>query len=78
MIRITGRDTSADYGHRFIDTPTNSGVMEGEKGIQAQVEKVAMGRMGTADEVASVVGFLFSDDSKYMNGSVIEVNGGTG
>jgi len=52
--------------------------MEGEKGIQAQVEKVAMGRMGTADEVASVVGFLFSDDSKYMNGSVIEVNGGTG
>lgn len=52
--------------------------MEGEKGIQAQVEKVAMGRMGTAEEVAKVVGFLFSDDSQYMNGSVIEVNGGTG
>lgn len=52
--------------------------MEGEKGIRAQVDKVAMGRMGTSVEVARVVGFLFSDDSKYMNGSVVEVNGGTG
>jgi len=62
----------------FIDTPTNSGVKEGEKGIRAQVEKVAMGRMGTAEEVADVVGFLFGEGARYMSGSVVEVNGGTG
>jgi NAD(P)-dependent dehydrogenase (short-subunit alcohol dehydrogenase family) len=35
-----------------------------------------LGRMGTAGEVADVVAYLFSDEAKYVNGSVFEVNGG--
>lgn len=35
-----------------------------------------MGRLGTADEVAAVVAFLAADAPAYVNGAVIDVNGG--
>lgn len=43
----------------YIDTPTNAGVLAGKAAIDEQVQKVAMGRMGTAAEVADVVAYLF-------------------
>ncbi|KAK3045968.1 hypothetical protein LTR09_012511 [Extremus antarcticus] len=58
----------------YINTPTNAGVVAGE--VKAQEEKVAMGRMGQPEEVADVVAFLFSDESRYMNGSIVEITGG--
>ncbi|GAA1512007.1 SDR family oxidoreductase [Streptomyces albidochromogenes] len=36
----------------------------------------ALGRFGTADEVASVVAFLAGDDAAYMTGSEVVVDGG--
>lgn len=39
----------------FIDTPTNSDVVEGPEAMKSAAEKVAMGRMGTSEEVADVV-----------------------
>lgn len=43
----------------YIDTPTNAGVLAGKEAVEEQVKKIAMGRMGTADEVADVVAYLF-------------------
>lgn len=43
----------------YIDTPTNAGVVAGGEAIKEQEAKVAMGRMGTAGEIADVVAFLF-------------------
>lgn len=37
---------------------------------------IPLGRMGTAEEVARVVAFLASDDSGYMTGQVLSVDGG--
>ena len=37
---------------------------------------IPMGRMGTSDEVAAVIGFLLSRDAGYVSGQVIHVNGG--
>jgi len=62
----------------YIETPTNSAVVAGEATVRELEQRVASGRFGTPWEVAGVVAFLFSDDSIYMNGSVVEVNGGTG
>jgi NAD(P)-dependent dehydrogenase (short-subunit alcohol dehydrogenase family) len=40
------------------------------------VSKTPMGRLGRPEEIASVVAFLVSDDSSYMTGSEIYVDGG--
>ena len=43
----------------------------------AQISTVPLGRAGTADDVAGLVAFLFSDDSTYLSGTVIPVDGGS-
>ena len=39
---------------------------------------VPLGRMATAQEIASVVAFLASQDAGYITGAVIPVDGGLG
>ena len=44
---------------------------------EASLKKlVPMGRFGKPEEVASLVGFLASDESNYITGEVISINGG--
>lgn len=60
----------------YIDTPTNASVVAGKEAVERDSQRISMGRMGTADEIADVVIFLMSEEARYMNGSVVEVNGG--
>ncbi|CAG8958712.1 hypothetical protein HYFRA_00011554 [Hymenoscyphus fraxineus] len=60
----------------YIDTPTNAAVVEGKEAVKAMVDATSLGRMGTAEEVADVVVFLMSKEARYMNGSVVEIDGG--
>ncbi|TKA67666.1 hypothetical protein B0A49_08062 [Cryomyces minteri] len=60
----------------YINTPTNSGVVEGAEGIKKMEQATAVGRLGQPEEIADVVAFLFSEESRYMNGSVVEIDGG--
>jgi 3-oxoacyl-[acyl-carrier protein] reductase len=41
-----------------------------------QIKAIPIGRVGEANEVAQVVGFLASEASSYINGTTIQVNGG--
>ena len=41
-----------------------------------RLTRVPMGRMGTADEVARLVLFLLSDDSRYITGAEVAIDGG--
>jgi 3alpha(or 20beta)-hydroxysteroid dehydrogenase len=43
---------------------------------QARIAQIPMGRLGTAEEVANLVCFLLSDESRYMTGSELAVDGG--
>lgn len=42
----------------------------------ARESGIPMGRLGQPEEVASVVSFLLSEDSSYITGAVLHVNGG--
>ena len=43
---------------------------------QRRLQLVPMKRMGTAEEVASTVLFLLSDESGYITGAEIAIDGG--
>jgi NAD(P)-dependent dehydrogenase (short-subunit alcohol dehydrogenase family) len=46
-------------------------------GDKTFAETVPLGRHGTPDDVAGLVGFLLSDDSRYATGTVHAVDGGS-
>jgi 3-oxoacyl-[acyl-carrier protein] reductase len=65
---------SVDAG--TIDTDTGAWV-DSSPGLRAQVTStIALGRMGEAGDVADVVAFLASDDSRWITGQSIEASGG--
>ena len=45
--------------------------------INEQVSKIPTGRLGEPTEVAAVVSMLASDNGAFVNGDMIQVNGGT-
>ena len=50
----------------------------GPERVAAMVGMVPLGRAGTADEVAALVGFLASEAAGYVTGAVVPVDGGLG
>ena len=89
-IRSFARTWTVDLKHRKIrvntispgpiDTPIFDSIAQTEKEINQikanLVAAVPIGRMGSPDEIAKVVSFLASDDSSYITGIELCVDGG--
>lgn len=58
----------------FIDTDMTAGLAEAVR--SAALAQIAMGRFGSSQEVARLVTFLAGDDSSYITGQTIAVDGG--
>jgi 3-oxoacyl-[acyl-carrier protein] reductase len=75
---------AVEFGPKGITTNIVSpGPIQGErddpaaaKMIAANVTRVPVGRMGTPDEVAAAVRLLASDGGAFINGQMLQVNGG--
>ena len=89
-VRSFARTWTADLKHRKIrvnaispgpiDTPIFSNLLQNEEQSE-QFKKnimntVPMGRMGSPEEIAKVVSFLASNDSSYITGIELFVDGG--
>jgi 3-oxoacyl-[acyl-carrier protein] reductase len=48
----------------------------GEAGQQAVIERIALRRLGTPEDIAGVVLFLASDSAGFVNGEILAVDGG--
>src|SRR5215204_5146302 len=89
-IRSFARTWTVELKHRkirinaispgMIDTPGLNGLAQSQEQIEhfktSFVSTVPLGRMGSPDEVAKVVSFLSSDDSSYITGIELFVDGG--
>lgn len=59
-----------------IDTPMVDSLKADSKTMEGTLARIPMHRMGRSGEVANLVLFLASDESSYMTGSTVVVDGG--
>jgi NAD(P)-dependent dehydrogenase (short-subunit alcohol dehydrogenase family) len=72
------RAWAAEFGpHGIRVNAVSPGVvLEGGHPAAAMMTGTPAGRMGTPDEIAAAIVFLCSDDSGFIHGSVLDIDGG--
>jgi NAD(P)-dependent dehydrogenase (short-subunit alcohol dehydrogenase family) len=89
-VRSFARTWTVDLKHRKIrvnavspgpiDTPGVKGLAQSKEEVEqlkkSLITSVPMGRMGSPDEIAKVVSFLASDESSFVTGIELFVDGG--
>ena len=85
-VRLLTKATAVQHGHEgircnsvhpgFIETPMTEAQMS-QAGFREQVAAMApLNRVGTVDDIANGVLFLASDESSFMTGSEMVIDGG--
>lgn len=59
-----------------ISTPINTALLENKPKLDALLQEIPLGRLGTVNDVAGLVAFLASDEAAYVNGSTFVIDGG--
>ena len=86
-VRIFTKSTAVQYAKEgiransvhpgIIDTPmTVPTILTDDSSRQAQMDRTPLGRLGQAEDVAYGVLFLASDESSFMTGSELVIDGG--
>jgi 3-oxoacyl-[acyl-carrier protein] reductase len=60
----------------WVDTEMSQPVLRTKKGWKFAVSAIPMGRPGTAEEIAGPIVFLASDLATFVQGEILNVNGG--
>ena len=72
---LAGRGVRANaVAPGFIETEMTASLPDAAR--EGALSMIAMGRMGSVEDIAAAVAFLASDDAAYITGQVIAVDGG--
>jgi 2-dehydro-3-deoxy-L-rhamnonate dehydrogenase (NAD+) len=80
MTKAIGKDVAGSgvlvncIAPAVIDTPILEGLSQ--QHIDYMVERIPLGRVGTADEVAALVAWLASEDCSFSTGATYDISGG--
>jgi 3-oxoacyl-[acyl-carrier protein] reductase len=85
-LNVLGRSLANTVGDRGItvnnvspgvtDTDLNSWLHDSDEATSSITDIVALNRIGQPAEIADTVAFFASDDSRWITGQTVEVNGG--
>lgn len=75
-IRVNAICPGDTYVERWRTNWRSEGVDDSERYLKEMGERFALGRVGQAAEIARAVLFLACDDSSYMTGQILVVDGG--
>ena len=59
-----------------VRTPLSAQALNDPAMKRATVDRIPLGRMGEAVEIATAIVFLASDESSFMTGSEVTIDGG--
>jgi len=60
----------------LVDTPMAAGLMDNKEALAQIMTAYPLGRPGTPEEVAKLILYLAADESAWMTGAVIPIDGG--
>lgn len=60
----------------LVETPLTARITGNEASLKASVAMHAMGRIGQPEDVAAAAAWLLSDDSSWMSGNTLSIDGG--
>ncbi len=75
-IRVNAVCPGDTYVERWCVDERRDGSISFEEELKAMGEELPIGRVGTVEEIASAVLFLASDESSFMTGATLIVDGG--
>ena len=59
-----------------VITPINKSLLDDHAKLDPLLRNIPLGRIGTSEEIASLVAFLASDEAGYITGSTYVIDGG--
>jgi NAD(P)-dependent dehydrogenase (short-subunit alcohol dehydrogenase family) len=60
----------------LVDTPLAGRLLNNDKKVEMMSQRHPLKRVGKAEDIANIASFLLSDNSTWMTGQIVGVDGG--